>query len=146
MAVAALASFPALASTGAIPKTNTAPTIRIFSAGTAPTALDNFSVTSTDFKSGELSATKTLTLVRFSVAAYPAALTDMVKLCYYRPYAASWEKCIDVTPGTSSTTAAFNSYIFGNGSKLQLRHDVTGTAGDQLQPSRQESVTFEYSY
>lgn len=96
--------------------------------------------------SGLLSKAKTLTQVRYSLASYPGAITEEVLLCYYRPYAASWEKCIAVTPGASSTTTGFNSYTFNNGAQLQVRRTVTGAPGSQLQPSRQESVTIEYSY
>lgn len=145
LASVALASFPALAATGSFTKTSTAPNITVYSNGSASTALTNFMVNSTDFPSGVLSKAKTLTLVRYSLASYPAAITENVQLCYYRPYTASPAKCISVTLGSSSTTTEFNSYTFNNGAQLQVRRDVTGAPG-QLQPSRQESVTIEYSY
>lgn len=146
LASVALASFPALAATGSFTKTSTAPYIKILSNGSTPIALTSFMVGSTDFPSGVLNKTKTLRLVKYSLASYPAAITEKVQLCYYRPYTASPAKCIFVTPGSSSTTSEFNSYTFDNGIQLQVRRDITGAPGSQLQPSRKESVTVEYNY
>jgi hypothetical protein len=62
------------------------------------------------------------------------------------PFQASPAKCVTVNSGASSTTPAFNSYELKSGVELQVRHTITGSAGTQAQPSRQESVTVEYSY
>ena len=143
---AAAISAPALATTGSLTKTGTAPTVDLLSTGTAPVALTSLIVVSTDFPSGTSSKTKTLTKVSYSAAAYTAATTESLQLCYYRPYTAAAAKCIDITPGSTSSTTDFNSYTFGNGSELQFRHTVTGAASAHLSPSRKESVTAEYSY
>lgn len=144
--IAAAASFPAFATTGSITKTSAAKTISILSNGTGPVGLTHFNINSSDFPSGVASKTKTLTLERYTIATYPSAITDTVQLCYYLPYQASPAKCATVNSGSSSTTTAFNSYIFNSGAELQVRHTVTAPAGTQAQPSRQESVTVEYSY
>ncbi|EAR6896115.1 hypothetical protein K5J60_004198 [Salmonella enterica] len=146
LASVVLASFPALAATGSFTKTSTAPSITVYSDGSASTALTSFMVSSTDFPSGTLNKPKTLTQVRYSLASYPGASSEYVQLCYYRPYTASAAKCIDVNPGTTSNTSDFNSYTFDNGVQLQVRRDVTGAPGSQLRPSRQESVTLEFNY
>ncbi|MBU9834562.1 hypothetical protein J1786_06990 [Rahnella sp. L72c] len=143
---AAAASFPAFAITGSITKNSAAPTIGILSNGTGPVGLTNFLINSSDSLSGTASKTKTLTLVRYNIAAYPSASSDLVQLCYYLPFQASPAKCVTVNSGASSTTPAFNSYELKSGVELQVRHTITGSAGTQAQPSSQESVTVEYSY
>ncbi|NEG87282.1 hypothetical protein GQQ15_19735 [Pantoea agglomerans] len=146
LVAASLTSIPALAATNAITKTATAQSITIFSNGTGMPASTAFGLSSTDFPSGTLPATKTLTSLAYTIAAYPEALTDTVQLCYYRPYASSPSLCKAVTPGSTSTTTDFNKFQFGNGVSVRITHTTTGTAGSQLKPSRQESVTYTYSY
>ena len=142
---ASVASVPAFADTGSVTKTATAQSINIFSNGTGTVGLTSFSLLSTDFP-GLVNKTKTLTQVSYTIAAYPTAATDNVQLCYYRPFAASPSKCINVISGSSSTTTEFNSFTFSHGAMLQVRHTVTGTPGDIVKPSRQESATFQFSY
>lgn len=146
LVAASLTSIPALAATNTITKTVTAKTITVFSNGMGATAFTDFGLTSTDFPSGTLPGTKKLTSLAYTVAAYPESLTDSVQLCYYRPYAASPSQCKDVTSGSTSTTPDFNSFPFGNGATVRITHNTTGAAGSQLKPSRQESVSYTYSY
>lgn len=146
LAVATLASFPALAATGTITKTSTAPVISIYSQGTAPVAITFFNLLSSDFKNGTLTKTKKLTQVSYNLTSYPAAYTEDIQLCYYRPYSATAAKCIAVTPGSSSSTTEFNSFPFDAGAQIQARRTVTGAPGNQLRPAQQETVTYEFSY
>lgn len=146
LVAASLTSIPALAATNAITKTVTAKTITVFSNGSGAPATTDFGLTSSDFPSGTLPATKTLTSLAYTIAAYPEALTDTIQLCYYRPYASSPSLCKAVVSGSTSTTTDFNSFTFGNGATVRITHTTTGTAGSQLKPSRQESVTYTYSY
>lgn len=143
---ASMTSIPSLAATNAITKTATAQTITVFSNGSGLPVSTSFGLTSSDFPTGTLPATKTLTSLAYTIAAYPAALTDTVQLCYYRPYASSPSLCKAVVAGSTSTTTDFNSFTFGNGATVRITHTTTGTPGSQLKPSRQESVTYNYSY
>ncbi|NDL66030.1 hypothetical protein [Acerihabitans arboris] len=142
----AVVAFPSQAATGSITKSASAQIVTVYSNGTALPSLAALRVASTDFPSGTLNKSKTLTLLSYTVAAYPKALTDSVQLCYYEPYKSSPALCIPVTSGSSGTTTQFNTLTFNSGAYLQVRHDFTGNPGDSLQPSRQESVTWDYSY
>ncbi|MFK8260738.1 hypothetical protein ACFL9S_23500 [Erwinia sp. AnSW2-5] len=146
LVAASLVSLPALAATNAIVKTATASQITVLSNGNGMPAATSFGLVSTDFTSGTLIKTKTLTSIAYTIAAYPAATTDTVELCYYRPYAATPSLCKAVTSGSTATTTDFNSFPFGNGVGLRINHTTTGAPGAQLKPSRQESVTYTYSY
>lgn len=146
LVAASLTSIPVLAATNAITKTATAKSITVLSNGTGLTGSTSFEVSVTDFPSGTRAAPKTLTSLAYTIAAYPEALTDTVQLCYYRPYSTSPSLCKIVTPGSTSTTTDFNKFQFNGGSKVAIIHDTTGAAGSQLKPSRQESVTYTYSY
>lgn len=146
LVAASLTSIPALAATNAITKTATAQSITVLSNGTGTPGNTFFNLSSTDFPAGTRAATKTLTSLAYTIAAYPEALTDAVQLCYYRPYASSPTMCKAVTPGSTSTTTDFNKFQFGGGANVIITHTTTGTAGSQLKPSRQESVTYNYSY
>lgn len=144
--LSAATSLPALAVTASITQTMTAKTVLMMSNNTGPVAVNNFSVSATDFKSGELSKPKKLTMLRFSIAAYPEATSDTVELCYFRAYSTSALKCIPLNSGVTSSTNVFNSLPFDHGASVQVRHTLTGEHRSNLKPSRQESLTFEYSY
>ncbi|MFP1748168.1 hypothetical protein [Lonsdalea quercina] len=146
LVAAMLASLPALAATNAIVKTEAARQITVLSDGSGMPAATSFGLVSIDFPSGALTKTKTLTSIAYTIAAYPAATTDTVELCYYRPYAATPSLCKAVTSGSTATTTDFNSFPFGNGARLRINHTTTGARGALLKPSRQESVTYTYSY
>lgn len=146
LAAASIASVPAFAVTSTIAKTSTPGQITIFSNGSGVPSSSYFMLSSTDFPGTALTATKTLTSVSYTVAAYPGALSETVQLCYYRPYASAASLCKTVTPGSTSALTEFNSFPFGNGSELRTIHTVTGTPGSLLKPSRQESVTLTYRY
>lgn len=141
-----MASLPAMAATGSITKAVTAPVINIYSTGTGGPATTNMYVSSTDFPKGTLNASKKLTVLRYNAAAYVSAFSDKAELCYFRPYSAGPMKCIAITGGSSSSTTEFNELPFDLGVQVQFRHTLTGKPGDQARPSRQESVTLEYSY
>lgn len=146
LVAASLASVPVFAATGTVTKTATASQITILSNGTGMPAATSFGLVSGDFPSGALTPTKTLTSVSYTVAAYAGALSDTVQVCYYRPYAAAASLCQAVAAGSSSTLTVFNSFTFGNGANIRITHTTTGTPGSVLKPSRQESITYNYSY
>ncbi|ELY2616713.1 hypothetical protein SMB77_001409 [Cronobacter sakazakii] len=147
LALAACAvSLPAMAATGSITKTVVPSSIRLYSAGTAPVTSTLFTFQVADFQKGSANPTKTLTLIRFDSAAYPAAYTHTTELCIYQPYQSGPTRCIPVSSGSSSSTTALNDVRFDAGSRISLRHTVTGAPSETLQPSRNESVTVEFSY
>ncbi|WP_313627677.1 hypothetical protein [Kosakonia sp.] len=141
-----MASLPVMAATNSITKAVTAPVINIYSTGTGGPSTTNLYVSSTDFPKGTLNASKKLTMVRYNAAAYVSAFSDKAQLCYFRPYSAGSMKCIDITGGSSSSTTQFNDLPFDLGVQVQFRHTLTGKPGDQARPSRQESITLDYSY
>lgn len=108
--------------------------------------LNSFFANSGNFTPGTLNKPKTLTQVRYEVAAYPQALTDSVQLCYLQPYQSLPTRCITVPSGSSGTTTQFNDLRFDTGIGLQIRHEVTGHPSNNVRPSRQENVTWDYSY
>ena len=67
-------------------------------------------------------------------------------MCYYQPYSSSPVQCLDVVPGSTGTTTAFNNYLFGNGINFKITHEPTGTPRDVLSSSQQESVTYNFTY
>ncbi|AOJ65012.1 hypothetical protein WJ32_20980 [Burkholderia ubonensis] len=93
-----------------------------------------------------LGITTKLTSVQYSVASYPAAISDHPKMCYYTPYSSTPIQCIDVAAGTTGTTTAFNNQQFGPGARISIMHKTTGTPGNNLKPSGPETVVFNYSY
>ncbi len=93
-----------------------------------------------------LGITTRLTTIQYSVASYSGATSDLPTLCYYAPYTSAPARCIDVAAGTSGTTTAFSNFLFGPGSSARILHKITGTPGENLQPSGPETVIFNYTY
>ncbi|WP_145916163.1 MULTISPECIES: hypothetical protein [Dickeya] len=137
---------PSPAATGSITKSSSAQIKFIYSDGTTSMGLSAMYATSTDFPSGTLNTPKKLARVSYEIAAYPGAYTDKVQLCYFQSYQTSPTRCISVPSGTSGTTTQFNDLRFDLGTQMQIRHDITGRPGNNLQPSRRESVRWDYSY
>lgn len=142
----AIIALPAQAATDSITKSAPAKVLFIYSTGQGMTGLNGMFVSSGDFPSGTWNLPKTLTQVQYSVAGYPQAYTETVELCYFKPYQGSPTRCITVPSGSSGTTTQFNDLTFAVGVELQIRHVVTGNPGDNIHPSRTESVTWDYSY
>ncbi|WP_431823576.1 hypothetical protein [Burkholderia sp. F1] len=106
-----------------------------------------FSLTFGDFKGHTgIGITNRLTSVQYSVATYPAAISDQPQMCYFRPYSNTPIQCVDVAAGSTGTTTAFNNQQFGPGARITITHKTTGTPGHNLQPSGPETVVFNYSY
>ncbi|MBN3195709.1 hypothetical protein [Pectobacterium versatile] len=144
--ISAAITFPAQAVTDSITKSESAKIIFILSTGEGLSGISGFFANSSNFTPGTLNKPKTLTQVRYEIAAYPRALTDSVQLCYLQPYQSLPTRCITVASGSSGTTTQFNDLRFDTGVGLQIRHEVTGRPGDNVRPSRKESVTWDYSY
>ncbi|WP_152490367.1 hypothetical protein [Dickeya oryzae] len=141
-----IVSHPSQAATGSITKTSAAQVKLIYSDGTTSMGLSAMYAASTDFPPGTLNKPKKLTRISDEIAAYPGAYTDKVQLCYFQSYQASPTRCISVPSGTSGTTTQFNDLEFALGTQMQIRHDITGQPGNSLQPSRKESIRWDYSY
>lgn len=127
-------------------KTVNPPIMTVYSIGSG-SSLSQFYLSSSDFPSGTLGATKTLYSIDWTTASYPIiGGAETLDLCYYQPYTSSPAGCITVFPNSSGSTTAFNNYRFGNGSSLIITHRVTGTTQNIYYPSGKESVAFKYKY
>ncbi|MFD4838015.1 hypothetical protein ACFWP0_10940 [Achromobacter sp. NPDC058515] len=137
-------ALPVHAETGQITKSAAGKIIFVYSNGEG---LDQnlFIAGTTAFPPGTLNNTKTLTLVRYQIAAYPQATSDTTELCYSEPYQSSPARCVQVLSGSTGSTSQFNDLRFGAGAQLMITHKVTGQSGN-LHPSGEESATWEYSY
>ncbi|RRO09637.1 hypothetical protein [Pectobacterium aquaticum] len=77
--IAAAIIFPAQAATGSITKSESAKIIFILSTGEGLSGISGFFANSSNFTPGTLNKPKTLTQVRYEIAAYPQSLTDSVQ-------------------------------------------------------------------
>lgn len=106
----------------------------------------NFSILSSDFPSGTLNLTKTITSVQYTWYHYQNGTTVKVELCYDRPYQATHQYCTDVSGAQTGSSTAFNSLQFGAGSTFYLKHTIGGPNSPKLPSTSYEQVKVNYNY
>lgn len=133
----------AFAATGTI--TKTAKPGNIY--GTAPAfSYANFGFISSNFPSGTLTLTKTITSVQYTWYHYQNGTTDKVELCYDRPYQSSHQYCYNVTASQTGVSYDFNTLQFDAGSTFYLKHTISGPNSPKLPSTSYDQVIVNYSY
>lgn len=141
LALFSVAAISIAATTASIVKTATPGTVNV----TPGDGNSYFNISSKDFPSGALTATKTLLGIDWKTTYYPKN-TETIQLCYVKPYQSSPTGCISVARNSSGTTTAFNGQQFGNGSSVRIIHSVSGSAPAAPLSGGTDQVTFRYSY
>jgi hypothetical protein len=146
-ALMAFANSAVFAAEHSIPKTTAPGAILILSNSDVDPGVGfaTFSVLYPDIPEGTLLDPKQLLEIRWNTTYYPQTLSEIVELCYFRPFS-SQRSCERVTPNSSGTSMFFNDQPFGHGSKVEIRHTVLGGVRPYARPAGADSVTFRYRY
>lgn len=68
-------------------------------------------------------------------------------MCYHRRYTTTPFKCVRITPNSTDNIDGFNGLEFAQGISITITHSVDGNGQFHYQqPTRNESVTFNYTY
>ena len=142
VALAMLASASTYAGTGTITK-NAKPGNMY---GNGWISYSRMGILSSDFPSGTLNLTKTITSVQYTWYPYVGPTSQQAWICYDTPYQTTQGNCLEITGAQTGTTTFYNTFQFDAGSTFYIKHQVFGGTYPMTPPATADQVKVTYSY
>ncbi|WP_248749265.1 hypothetical protein [Pseudomonas sp. MWU15-20650] len=108
--------------------------------------LAQFYLLSTDFQPGTLTHPWKLQGIDWNTTSYLQSVGERVQLCFYPPFnSVTPVGCDDIQPNSSGTVSTFNDERFGNGTKVIIRHTITGSREPVSRPAGNDTLIFRFN-
>lgn len=108
--------------------------------------ITRFSTSTSNFPSGTLSKTKTITSVQYSYGMYANGAAQQIEICMTKAYSSTYEVCQVITASQNGQASAFVGKVIAAGKDIHIIHTLSGGTYPTTAPKVNDKITVNFSY